>query len=87
MDPASHWQHHQVQRQAEALAQDPPRPLNAHTLPSSFDPNEQNPGLPTAISATNQPGPAILRPVNPAEWSCFPCLPDLSRHFEGSTMP
>jgi mannitol-1-phosphate 5-dehydrogenase len=43
----------QVQRQAQALAQDPPRPLDALPLPSSFDPNDQTSTLPTVTAATS----------------------------------
>ncbi len=60
----------QVQRQAQALAQDPPRPLNAFVLPSSFDPQRTRTRLsPTATAATFHLVSADRPPSQPHRWS------------------
>jgi len=75
----------QVQRQAEALAQDPPRPLNALRLFPSFDPNEQTSTFPTATTALPTWLPANLcAPASPADSFLFVSYLDrlLSRGIE-----
>ena len=67
----------QVQRQAEALAQDPPRPLNAFTLFSSFDPERNKTRFCPTAAATSHLGSADLPLSQPHRWSLSsPCLLD-----------
>ena len=58
----------QVQRQAEALAQDPPRPLDAFTLPSSFDPERNKTRFSPTAAATSHLGSADLPLSQPHRW-------------------